>query len=219
MAVSVSLATEEASIPAAYRLYLPEAWANDKGRRKQAGVPKEISFQTKPDIALTQIRLQVNEDVPRGRPKTEKEPTKYWLSNLHASINLCKLVAIARLRWRIERDHEELKQELDLGHFEGRNWRGFHHHETLSIVTYSFLVLERCLFPRSHSKQPKSRFTYPVCNPTTRPRRCPFRQNSIIHNPLPASATRLQRILPALSHVVRAVFARSHNTLVLVSCL
>src|SRR5450756_2059026 len=66
VAVSVSLATEEASIPAAYQLYLPEAWANDKERRKQAGVPKEISFQTKPDIALAQIRSLVNEDVPRG---------------------------------------------------------------------------------------------------------------------------------------------------------
>ena len=65
VAVSVSLATEEASIPAAYRLYLPEVWANDKERRKEAGVPKEISFQTKPDIALGQIRSLVNEDVPR----------------------------------------------------------------------------------------------------------------------------------------------------------
>src|ERR1700692_1260270 len=66
VAVSVSLATEEASLPAAYRLYLPEAWANDKELRKQAGVPKEISFQTKPDIALAQIRSLANEDVPRG---------------------------------------------------------------------------------------------------------------------------------------------------------
>ena len=66
VAVSISLATEEASIPAAYQLYLPEAWANDKERRKQVGVPEEISFQTKPDIALAQIRSLVNEDVPRG---------------------------------------------------------------------------------------------------------------------------------------------------------
>ena len=270
VAVSVSLATEEASIPAAYQLYLPEAWANDKQRRKQAGVPQEISFQTKPDIALAQIRSLVNEDVPRGVvladaaygddsgfreglvslelcyavgikstttlwppgivplpprpkgkmgrpprllrrdkqhqpltakelalclsatdlrrvswregtngmmhsrfaalrvraahrdywrkephpeqwlliewPKTEKEPIKYWLSNLSPAITLRKLVAIAKLRWRIERDYEELKQELGLGHFEGRNWRGFHHHATLSIAAYGFLVLERCLF-------------------------------------------------------------------------
>ena len=86
-------------------------------------------------------------------PKAEKEPTKYWLSNLSASIALRKLVAIAKLRWRIERDYEELKQELGLGHFEGRNWRGFHHHATLSIAAYGFLVLERCLFPPSGNSQ------------------------------------------------------------------
>jgi len=66
VAVSVSLATEEASIPAAYRLYLPEVWANDDQRRKQAGVPTEIRFQTKQDIALGQIRSLVNQEVPRG---------------------------------------------------------------------------------------------------------------------------------------------------------
>jgi SRSO17 transposase len=64
------------------------------------------------------------------------------------------LVAIAKLRWRIERDYEELKQELGLGHFEGRNWRGFHHHATLSIAAYGFLVSERCLFPPSANSQP-----------------------------------------------------------------
>ena len=87
-------------------------------------------------------------------PATEKEPTKFWLSNLPESISLRKLVAIAKLRWRIERDYEELKQELGLGHFEGRNWRGFHHHATLSIAAYGFLVLERCLFPPSANSQP-----------------------------------------------------------------
>jgi SRSO17 transposase len=251
VAVSVSLATGQASLPVAYRLYLPEIWAQDPARRKPVGVPQEIRFQTKPEIALEQIRLLVEEDVPRapvladaaygndngfrdglqqlrleyavgvqsstsvwppglaplpskargvmGRPpkllrrderhqplsvrelalglsprdlrqvswregtrgtmrsrfaalrvrvahrdyersqpreeqwlliewpKAEKEPTKYWLSNLPASISVRKLVATAKLRWRIERDYEELKQELGLGHFEGRNWRGFHH--------------------------------------------------------------------------------------------
>ena len=87
-------------------------------------------------------------------PAGEKEPTKYWLSNLSASIPLRKLVAIPKLRWRIERDYEELKQELGLGHFEGRNWRGFHHHATLSIAAYGFLVLERCPFPPSVNSQP-----------------------------------------------------------------
>src|ERR1022692_4829923 len=271
VAVSVSLATEQASIPAAYQLYLPETWASDKKRCKQAGVPEEIGFQTKPDIALAQIRSLVNEDVPRGVvladaaygddsgfregletlgfeyvvgiqsstsawppgvaplppqagskvgrparllrrdeqhqplsvkelalclsasdlrrvswrkgtrgtlhsrfarlrvrvahrdywrsephpqqwlliewPKTEEEPTKYWLSNLPEAISLRQLVATDKLRWRIERDYQELKQELGLGHYEGRNWRGFHHHVTLCIAAYGFLVLERCLFP------------------------------------------------------------------------
>jgi SRSO17 transposase len=278
VAVSVSLATEQASIPATFQLYLPEIWANDAKRRKQAGVPQEIRFQTKPNMALDHIRTLANEGVPRGvvladaaygddnafregleelglsyavgiksttslwppgtmplpprpggktglpprllrrdkqhqplsakelalclnaadlrrvswregtrgmmrsrfaalrvrvahrdywrsepRPEqwlliewraTEKEPTKYWLSNLPATISLRKLVAIAKLRWRIERDYEELKQELGLGHFEGRNWRGFHHHATLAIAAYGFLVLERCLFPPSGNAPP-----------------------------------------------------------------
>ncbi len=279
VAVSVSLATEQASVPAAYRLYLPEAWANDRERREQAGVPAEIRFQTKPEIALEQICSLVAEEVPRGViladaaygndsdfreglealdlsyavgiqssttlwppemkplpprpkgkmgcsprllrhdkqhqppsakelalclgagdwhtvvwregtrgkmrsrfaalrvrvahrdywrsqphpeqwlliewPKEEKEPTKYWLSNLPASLSLNKLVATAKLRWRIEHDYDELKQELGLGHFEGRNWRGFHHHATLCIAAYGFLVRERCLFPPSAGSPPQ----------------------------------------------------------------
>jgi SRSO17 transposase len=74
---------------------------------------------------------------------------------LPASLSLRKLVATAKLRWRIERDYEELKQELDLGHFEGCNRRGFHHHATLSIAAYGFLVLERCLFPPSANSPPR----------------------------------------------------------------
>lgn len=278
VAVSVSLATEQASLPVAYRLYLPEIWAQDPARRKQTGIPQEVRFQTKPEIALDQIRLLVEEDVPRaavladaaygndtgfregleelglsycvgvqsstsvwppgvaplppkvrsrtGRPpkllrqderhhpvsvkdlalcfskadlrrvswregtrgtmhsrfaalrvraahrdeersrrrpeqwlviewpKAEKEPTKYWLSNLSASLSLRKLVATAKLRWRNERDYEELKQELGLGHFEGRNWRGFHHHASLCIAAYGFLVVERCLFSPAPDSPP-----------------------------------------------------------------
>jgi SRSO17 transposase len=277
VAVSLSLATEQASLPVAYRLYLPESWAQDAVRRKKTGVPLEAQFQTKNEIALDQIRALLKEDVARapvladaaygndhsfraeletlqlqyvvgvqssttvwppgtaplpakvrgrrGRPpsllrrdeqhqplslkklalclsaadlrrvnwregtrgtmhsrfaalrvrvahrdykgsqphpeqwlllewpKTEKEPTKYWLSNLPASISVRKLVATAKLRWRIERDYEELKQELGLGHFEGRNWRGFHHHATLCIAAYGFLVAERCFFSPAHNSR------------------------------------------------------------------
>ena len=82
-------------------------------------------------------------------PEGEPEPIKYWLSNLTAAVSLEELVAMAKLRWRIERDYQELKQEIGLGHFEGRGWRGFHHHATLCIAAYGFLVAERCSFPPS----------------------------------------------------------------------
>jgi len=101
-------------------------------------------------------------------PPKEPEPTKYWLSNLPASIPLRKLVDIAKLRWRIERDYEELKQELGLGHFEGRNWRGFHHHATLSIAAYGFLVVERCLSPPSDNSQAIQAANTPISLPSPR---------------------------------------------------
>jgi SRSO17 transposase len=82
-------------------------------------------------------------------PEGEKEPTKYWLSNLPKDIAFRELVDIAKLRWRIERDYQELKQEVGLGHFEGRGWRGFHHHATLCIAAYGFLVSERETIPPS----------------------------------------------------------------------
>ena len=79
-------------------------------------------------------------------PEGEEGPTKYWLSTLPEAATLEELVARAELRWRIERDFEELKQELGLGHFEGRGWRGFHHHASLCIAAYAFLAAERCRF-------------------------------------------------------------------------
>jgi SRSO17 transposase len=273
LAVSLSLSTNSASLPMAWRLYLPQEWAEDQGRRKQAGVPEEIQFETQPAIALKQIRAAVEQDVPRapvladagygtdtrfreavsdlglsyvvgvmssvsvwkpgetplskrewkgtGRrtkllqrdaehqpvtskelarglpasawkrvtwrhgtkhslrsrfaavrvrpahrdywrsepypeewlliewPRGEAEPTKYWLSTLPADIKLRDLVRLAKQRWIIERDYQELKQELGLGHFEGRGWRGFHHHATLCIAAYGFLVAERSRFSPS----------------------------------------------------------------------
>jgi SRSO17 transposase len=276
VAVSLSLANHHASLPVAYRLYLPEDWAKDSGRRRKTGVPEEVSFKTKPEIALEQITAACAAGLPRGvvlmdagygnnselraditalglayvagilstttvwapgtgplsakkwsgigRPPTllrrdgkhqpisvkelalglpkrawrvikwregsaewlssrfarvrvraarrdfkltesrpqewlliewpegEKEPTKYWLSNLPKDIAFRRLVDIAKLRWRIERDYQELKQEVGLGHFEGRGWRGFHHHATLCVAAYGFLVSERETIPPSRSR-------------------------------------------------------------------
>ena len=77
------------------------------------------------------------------------EPTKYWLSTLPKDVSFHRLVDTAKLRWRIERDYQELKQEVGLGHFEGRGWRGFHHHATLCIAAYGFLISERETIPPS----------------------------------------------------------------------
>ncbi|MGH9609801.1 MAG: IS701 family transposase, partial [Bryobacteraceae bacterium] len=271
--VSLSVATWSASLPIAFRLYLPEAWTEDKKRRREGGIPEDVQFQTKPQIALEQIRHAVEEEVARGVvvadagygvdgrfragvtelglvyalgvqsslsvwapgteplpplprkqmgrpprllrrdkehrpvsvkelalslpaeawktvnwrqgtrqklrsrftalrvrpahrdywqaephaqewlliewPKGEAEPAKYWLSTLCADVKLKDLVAIAKQRWIIERDYEELKQELGLGHYEGRGWRGFHHHATLCIAAYGFLIAERSRFSPS----------------------------------------------------------------------
>lgn len=75
-------------------------------------------------------------------PATAAAPTKCWLSNLPATTSLRRLVRWAKSRWRIEQDYRQLKHELGLDHFEGRGWRGWHHHVTLVSVAYGFLLLE-----------------------------------------------------------------------------
>jgi SRSO17 transposase len=249
VAVTLSVANRVASLPVAYRLYLPESWAKDDERRKKTGVPEDIAFQTKPKIALQQIQwacaagiapgvvltdcvygadlslrrgisalalayavgvwartlvakatgdgtamtaLDLAKSLPKRAwrtigwrdgtnarlvsrfarvrvraagegttedepeewlivewPKGEKEPTKFWLSTLPEDTAFERMVDITMMRWRIERDYQELKQEVGLGHFEGRSWRGFHHHATMCIAAYGFLVAERAAFPPS----------------------------------------------------------------------
>src|SRR4051794_8054076 len=92
---------------------------------------------------------------PRGEewlliewPEGEAEPAKYWLATVPPDMPFERLVDLAKLRWRIERDYQELKQELGLGHYEGRGWRGFHHHATLCIAAYAFLIAERARLHR-----------------------------------------------------------------------
>ena len=260
VAVSLSVATHQGSLPVAYRLYLPKDWADDPARRAIAGVPDDIRFQTKPEIALQQMRQAVADGVPPGvalmdpaygndsklragisefalayvagiqpttmvweggRPGTrlrrdethrpvsaktlapelatdawqqitwrdgsntpltsrfarwrvrpahddarrsepaaeewlliewpegDAEPDHYWFSTLPADISLDSMVDQAKLRWRIERDYLELKQEVGLGHYEGCGWRGFHHHATLCVAAYGFLISEKELIPPS----------------------------------------------------------------------
>jgi SRSO17 transposase len=253
--VTLSVANHHASLPIAYRLYLPEEWTEDAARRKKARIPEEITFKTKPQIALEQIqaacaagvargvvlmdaaygchsdlrhgvsalglsyvaaiawtikvqavtkgkpskpaapRLSAKElamSLPKGAwrtvtwrqgtnqrlssrfarvrvrtspirrareraeetllvewPKGEAEPSQYWLCTLPESTSFRRLVDIAKMRWRIERDYQDLKQEIGLGHYEGRGWPGFHHHGTLCIAAYGFLVSERETIPPS----------------------------------------------------------------------
>ncbi len=81
----------------------------------------------------------------------EPRPTKFRFSSLPADTPIERLVYLAKLRWLIERDYLELKQELGLGHYEGRGWRGFHHHAALCVAAYGFRLAERAAIPPSGS--------------------------------------------------------------------
>src|SRR5207344_1802661 len=82
-------------------------------------------------------------------PEGEREPTKYWLATVDKNMSFRALVDLAKMRWRVERDYLELKQEVGLGHYEGRGWPGFHHHGTLCIAVYGFLISQREMIPPS----------------------------------------------------------------------
>jgi SRSO17 transposase len=76
-------------------------------------------------------------------PEGDVEPLKYFMSTAPENATLEQLVFVTKMRWRIERDYQDLKQEFGLGHYEGRGWRGFHHHASLSIAAYGFLMAQR----------------------------------------------------------------------------
>src|SRR5206468_7212402 len=80
-------------------------------------------------------------------PVDEAAPTRFWLSNLPSKTSLPALARLAKLRWPVERDYQEMKQEIGLDHFEGRSWRGFHHHGALCAAAHGFLALRRAPFP------------------------------------------------------------------------
>src|SRR5487761_1554411 len=118
-------------------LGLPKkAWRTVKWRE---GSAEQLSSR----FARVRVRVGYNKLIPEKLspewlliewPEGEAEPTRYWLSTLPETISFRRLVDFAKLRWRIERDYQELKQEVGLGHYEGRGWRGFHHHATLCII-------------------------------------------------------------------------------------
>ncbi|MDA8168561.1 MAG: IS701 family transposase [Nitrospiraceae bacterium] len=86
-------------------------------------------------------------------PSGEAEPIKYWLSTMKPEIGFIEMILTIKMRWMIERDYQELKQEIGLGHFEGRGWNGFHHHASLCIAAYAFLVCARfSFFPSGDAK-------------------------------------------------------------------
>jgi SRSO17 transposase len=105
------------------------------------------------------VRIRTARDHTVGcRPGTEQwllcqwfdgddAPSKHWFSSLPPDTSVRTLIRFAKLRWRVERDYQELKQEIGLDHFEGRTWRGFHHHVALCSVAHAFLALRRALFP------------------------------------------------------------------------
>ena len=105
-------------------------------------------------------------------PEGEAEPTKHWFSTLPDDISLAEMVDLTKLRWRIERDYQDLKQEVGLGHYEGRGWRGFHHHATLCIAAYGFLISERETIPPS-GPDPAPGIGQPALSQDYRPRGAP----------------------------------------------
>lgn len=92
-------------------------------------------------------------------PTDRDKPSKFYLSSLPASTSVKELVRLAKLRWRVERDYQEMKGELGLDHFEGRNWEGFHHHAALCAAAHAFLAIRRAVFPPEQS--PVDDFTRP----------------------------------------------------------
>lgn len=125
-------------------------------------------------------------------PEGHREPMKYWLSTLPEQVPLQRMVFEAKMRWRIERDYQDLKQELGLGHYEGRGWRGFHHHASLSIAAYGFLMAQQLRHPQGAGKKNSARCSEPALPTHYKPRGSPAHAapRPIIHDNLAAAYRR-----------------------------
>ena len=125
-------------------------------------------------------------------PEGHREPMKYWLSTLPEDVPLQRMVLEAKMRWRIERDYQDLKQELGLGHYEGRGWRGFHHHASLSIAAYGFLMVQQLRHPEGAGKKNAARRKEPALPTHYKPRGSPAHAapRPIVHHDLAAAYRR-----------------------------
>jgi SRSO17 transposase len=125
-------------------------------------------------------------------PEGHREPMKYWLSTLPEDVPLQRMVLEAKMRWRIERDYQDLKQELGLGHYEGRGWRGFHHHASLSIAAYGFLMAQQLRNPEGAGKKNAARRKEPALPMHYKPRGSPAHAapRPIIHHDFAAAYRR-----------------------------
>jgi SRSO17 transposase len=142
-------------------------------------------------------------------PEGHKEPMKYWLSTLGQDVTLQRMVFEAKMRWRIERDYQDLKQEVGLGHYEGRGWRGFHHHASLSIAAYGFLMEQQLRHPDGAGKKNAARRQEPALPTHYKPRGSPAHAapRPVIHHELAAAYRRSlaqdaapMSVLPARKH-------------------
>ena len=132
-------------------------------------------------------------------PAGEPEPTNYWLFTLPANTFRRTLVDTTKLRWRIERDYQDLKQELGLGHYEGRGWRGFHHQATLCIAAYGLLIAERVAISPS-AQRDAVLIEAPSIPTVTDPAEPPIRPEPLIANSIvsmrSATARAIARTFP-----------------------
>jgi SRSO17 transposase len=125
-------------------------------------------------------------------PEGHREPMKYWLSTLPEGTALQRMVLEAKMRWRIERDYQDLKQDLGLGDYEGRGWRGFHHHASLSVAAYGLLMAQQLQHPDSGGKKNAAQREEPALPTHYKPRGSPAHAapRLIVHHDLEAAYRR-----------------------------
>jgi SRSO17 transposase len=116
-------------------------------------------ISARPSSRFAFVRVRPAEMHARGRPPDDEhwlicewvdgelKPNKFMLCSLPPTTTIKELIRLLKLRWRVERDYQELKGEIGLDHFEGRTWPGFHHHATLCAAAHAFLALRRALSP------------------------------------------------------------------------